>query len=168
MLQEIATLVLQTSAKSRRWVRESPVPTFTGKAVSQLLPIPLARFFTRGLYDDLRNTRRRLGRYREQNIRLVNAGPRHLQAWKTMLVTDGRLIYGGKESWSLHTDAADVGFGGTLGTDMTAGAPGEIGVQATWSSFLRLRSITHRDLVAVRIRLHVDNMAFYYIVNNMI
>lgn len=185
-LQNIASHLLQTSAKARRWVRESTLRTFAGKAVSQLVPLPLARFFTRGIYDDLKHTNARRGQYPEQKIRLSNAGRRDLQAWRTMLAGDGRLICGGEESWNLHTDAADVGFGGTLGRDMRPGSPGVVEVQSIWSPFLRLKSITHRELVAVRrslenafiraqlhgyhgsLLLHVDNMAVFYIVNNMV
>lgn len=185
-LRSMATRLLQTVPKSRRWVRESLVRTFAGTAISQLVPIPLARFFTRGIYDDLKKSQPRRGRYPEQNVRLSNAGIRDLKAWRDMLQGDGRLIYGGAEAWNLHTDAADVGYGGTLGTDLRPGTPGEIEVQAVWSPFLRLKSITHRELVAVRlslesdlvqarlqeyhgtIRLQVDNMAVFYIVNNMV
>lgn len=185
-LQKKARHLLQTAARSRRWVRENVVRTFTGGAISQLVPIPLARFFTRGLYDDLKCTQVRRGRYPNQSIRLSNAGRRDLEAWSTMLAGDGRLICAGEPSWNLHTDAADVGYGGTLGTDLEPGSPGDVHVQAVWSPFLRLKSITMRELVAVRktlqhdliqarlsgrkdtVLLHVDNMAVFYIVNNMV
>ena len=111
---------------------------------------------------------------------------RDLQSWATMLAGDGRLIGGGTPSWCLHTDAADVGYGATLGRDMEAWSPGELEVQGIWLPFLRLKSITLRELVAVRMALedslvqarlqgdrsmlllHVDNMAVFHIISNMV
>lgn len=98
----------------------------------------------------------------------------------------GRASNGGEESWNLHTDAEDVVYGATLGTDMCAGAAGESEVQQIWSPLQRLTSITHCEIVAVllsleqelisarlegyhgRLLLHIDNMAAFYILNNMV
>lgn len=185
-LQQMATALLQTARKRSRWVRESLLTSFCGSAVSQLVPLPLARFFTRSLYDALKKSAPRRGRYPQQTVKISHAAVRDLQSWSTMLSGDGRLIAGGEPSWCLHTDAADVGYGGTLGRDMEAGSAGELSVQGIWSPFLRLKSITRRELTAVRfsledalvqakitgdnsiLLLHVDNMAVCHIISNMV
>lgn len=185
-LREMANSLRHTARQRSRWVRENVLMSFCGSAVSQLVPLPLARFFTRSLYDALKKDAPRRGRYPERTVKLSHVALRDLRSWSTMLAGDGRLIYGGKPSWCLHTDAADVGYGGTLGRDMTAGSEGEISVQGIWSPFLRLKSITLRELVAVRLTLentlvqshvskddsllllHVDNMSVFYIISNMV
>lgn len=88
-LHERTMNLIRTASVSKRWVRESQVRSFTGTAISQLVFVPLARFFTRGLYDDLRVVQLRRGKYPEQIIRLTNAGRRDLQAWASMLAGDG-------------------------------------------------------------------------------
>lgn len=185
-LQEMASLMLKTTRQRSRWVRENVLASFCGSAVSQLVPLPLARFFTRSLYDALKDGAPRRDRHPERTVKLSHAGLRNLQSWAKMLAGDGRLIGGGKPSWCLHTDAADVGYGATLGQDMRAGSQGEVEVQGIWSPFLRLRSITLRELVAVRmaledsvvqsrltgdhsiVLLHVDNMAVVHIISNIV
>lgn len=112
-----------------------------------------------------------------------SAGPKNLGC---PTEGDGRLIYGNSTpSWNLRTDASDVGYGATLGRNLLAGSPGEQQVQAIWSPFLRLKSITARELTAVRrslqdlrpalslseartVLLHTDNQAVAYILGNMV
>ena len=185
-LQSTVATLLSTARQRSRWVRENLLSSFCGKGVSQLVPLPLARFFTRSLYDSLKKEAPRRGLYPERTVKLSHAGLRDLQSWSTMLAGDGRLIGGGEPSWCLHTDAADLGYGATLGHDMRPGSQGEITVQGIWSPFLRLKSITLRELTAVRlaledalvqaqvsgdksmILLHVDNMAVFHIIRNMV
>lgn len=84
--------ILRTACKARRWVRQNQLRIFTGLAISQLVPIPLARFFTRAIYDDLSVTQARNGCYPQQCVRLSNAGMPDLLARQSMTVRDSRLI----------------------------------------------------------------------------
>ena len=185
-LQSMASTLLRTARQRSRWVRECLLSSFCGRAISQFIPFPLARFFTRSLYDTVKADAPRRGRVPELCVKLSHATLRELQSWSTMLAGDGRLIGGGKLAWCLRTDAADVGFGATLGRNVTAGYAGEIKVQGMWSPFLRLKSITLRVLIAVRFALedalvqatasgdnsllliHIDNMAVFHIISNMV
>lgn len=54
----------------------------------------------------------------------------------------------------MHADAADVGYGGTLGLDMAAGSPGLWEGRGIWTAEERAQSITLRELRAVRLLLH--------------
>jgi hypothetical protein len=86
----------------------------------------------------------------------------------------------------MHSDAADVGYGGTLGTCVEAGSPGLWEGQGLWATAERAESITLRELKAVRllfqrhfasyvakaetkrILLHEDNQAVVHILNAMV
>ena len=149
----MAATLLSTARQRSRCVRENVFSSFCGKAVSQLVPLPLAQFVTQSLYDFLKKEATRRGRYPERTVKLSHAGLRDLQSWSTMLAGDGLLIVGGEPSWCLHTDAADLGYGATIRHDMRPGSPGEITVQVIWSPFLRLNSITLHELTAVRLAL---------------
>ena len=48
-LQEMAASLLKNSRQRSRWVRESVLSSFCRCAVSQLIPLPLSRFFTLSL-----------------------------------------------------------------------------------------------------------------------
>lgn len=52
-----------------------------------------------------------------------------------------------------HSDASDVEFGGTLGTDITAGSPGLWEARGLWSAKERQQSITLKELRTVRLLL---------------
>lgn len=54
----------------------------------------------------------------------------------------------------MHADAADLGYGGTLGLNMDAGSPGLWEGQGFWTAEDRASSITVRELRAVRLLLH--------------
>jgi hypothetical protein len=86
----------------------------------------------------------------------------------------------------MHSDAADVGYGGTLGTCTDAGSPGLWEGQGIWGTRERAESITLRELKAVRLLLqrhfaafvarpstkrilvHEDNQAVVHILNAMV
>ncbi|PXF49274.1 hypothetical protein BWQ96_00848 [Gracilariopsis chorda] len=86
----------------------------------------------------------------------------------------------------MHSDAADVSYGGTLGTNMAHGSPGSWVAQGLWSAADCAKSITLRELRAVRLLLarsfaayvsdrrirrlllHEDNQAGVYILNSMV
>lgn len=171
---------------------------FLGKAISNLVPIPLARFYCRSLYDDVSKTTRNAKAHKAQDsrwkkkTRLSPESLQDLKTWSTLTAGDGRLMYESEAGWCLHTDAADVGYGATLGTDLMAGSRGPLEAQAIWSPFRRLQSITVRELVAVRkaletshfqaqlqsgrpdkstclkILVHIDNLAVVRILTNMV
>lgn len=166
-------------------VRADVLQIFLGKAISNLTPLPLARFYSRSLYDCLKGT------MRGGKVRLSRAALLDLKTWRTLSAGDGRLMYSRRDySWTVHTDAADVGWGATIGTNTMAGSPGQLEVQRLWSPFTRLASINLRELQAIRltleqkavrlvlhaptrqetmnILLHVDNMGIVQIVNNMV
>ena len=185
-LQSLAKGLLQ-QVRSRATpgrVRKEALQHFLGKAISTLLPVPLARFYTRSLYNCLK------GEVIQGCVRLDRTALWDLKTWRMLTAGDGRLMYAGQASWCMHTDAADMGYGATLGTDLTAGSPGELEAQEIWSPFRRLQSITCRELVAVRLALeqqgfqqrlldrnphtrqtvlvHIDNMAVVRILENMV
>jgi hypothetical protein len=86
----------------------------------------------------------------------------------------------------MHSDAADVGYGGTLGFNQEAGSPGLWAGRGMWEARDRAESITLRELRAVRLLLqrhfadyvrreetrklllHEDNQAVVYILNAMV
>lgn len=57
-------------------------------------------------------------------------------------------------SFFMHSDAADVEYGVTLGFNPRAGSPGLWAAQGFWTAEDSLKSITLRVLRAVRLLLH--------------
>lgn len=194
-LHSMASKMLHQARSGGFSVSSSLLQKFLGKAISNLVPVPLARFYCRSLYDDLSSTvssQGPRGRRRSGKTRLSQVSLQDLKTWATLTAGDGRLLYAEEASWCLHTDAADVGFGATLGRDMTPGSPGLHEAQALWSPFRRLQSITTRELVAVRkaletkaftaqlqsplptrtcqlqLLIHIDNLAVVRILSNMV
>jgi hypothetical protein len=53
----------------------------------------------------------------------------------------------------MHSDAAGVGYGGTLGTDPETGSPGSWEGRGLWATEERAEAITLRELKAVRLLL---------------
>lgn len=107
-----------------------------------------------------------------------------------MVAGSGRLIYEPSFVFAVHTDAADVGFGGTTGRNLQAGSEGELEVQNIWPPFSRPGRINLRELKAVRLTLesepvqpilkapgekkietlllHVENLPIVHMLNNMV
>ena len=88
---------------------------------------------------------------------------------------------------AIHTDAADMGFGGTLNTrDLRPGVHGMWSAQGVWDWKARAESITLRELRAIRLLLcgqlgqetrtagvrdlllHIDNQAVVHITNSLV
>lgn len=128
--------IVMYSQKRSQWVREILLTSFCGLVVSQIVPFPLSRFFTRSLYIALKNYAPPRGRYQKRAVRLSHTALWDLQSWVTILAGDGRLTDAGRPSWWLHTDAADIGYGGTLGRNRAPGFAEEVSVQGIWSPFL--------------------------------
>jgi hypothetical protein len=97
---------------------EDRLRMFCGVCVSLSLAMPFARFCTRSLLDDM--TRRpRAGRASRNGnrCRLSHQSIRDLQMWRKLAstATDGRPIRPLPTNGIMHTDSADVGFGGNVG-----------------------------------------------------
>jgi hypothetical protein len=76
---------------------------------------------------------------RPQTLAFVDSGRRQLQPPPADL--------------TMHSDAADVGYGGTLGTCSGAGSPGLWKGHGLWAAKERAEPITLRELKAVRVML---------------
>jgi hypothetical protein len=173
---------------------------FCGVAVSLSLALPLARFYTRSLYWDMSLRERSL--HRESavgacdaarawespwvKVRLSRQSLRDLSYWRTLTRGEGRDLWRVEPDLVMHSDAADVGYGGTLGFDRVAGSPGLWAGRGMWEASDRMESITLRELRSVRlllqrhfadyvrspatrkILLHEDNQAVVYILNAMV
>jgi hypothetical protein len=64
--------------------------------------------------------------------------------------TDGRPIRTLPTNGIMHTDAADVGFGGTLDVEGNPGDPGQWQDQGIWGWMDRAECISVRELKAIR------------------
>ncbi len=128
--------------------------------MSLTLAMPFARFYTRALYWDLGKATRGKPAARDgRRCRLSHQSLPDLRTWRTMTSTDceGRPIHPPVSQAVLHSDAADVGYGGTLGTDDSAGAPGIWEAQGIWKWQDRAESISYRELKAIRMLLTKRN-----------
>jgi hypothetical protein len=119
-------------------------------------------------------------------VRLSRQSLRDLSYWRTLTRGEGRDLWRVEPDAVMHSDAADVGYGGTLGFDRTAGSQGLWAGRGMWEARDRAESITLRELRAVRlllqrhfadyvrspstrkILLHEDNQAVVYILNAMV
>ncbi len=80
---------------------------------------------------------------------------RDLKTWREFARTErqGRAMHPTAPDVVLHTDAADVGYGGTMGTTDRAGDPGLWWAQGVWSWQDRAESISYQELKALRMML---------------
>lgn len=99
---------------------------------------------------------------------------------------EGRDLQHFKPDLTVHSDAADVGYGGNLGYDKRAGMPGSWAGQSFWTAADRQESITLLELRSVRLLLarsfaryvsrpvvrhlllHEDNSAVVFILKFMV
>jgi hypothetical protein len=120
--------------------------------VSLSLAMPFARFYTRSLLDDLtRKTRASRAARNGSRCRLSHQATRDLRMW-TRLATateEGRPIRPLATNGTLHTNAADVGFGGTPALNGNPGDPGTWQDQGTWQLRDRAECISVRELKAI-------------------
>jgi hypothetical protein len=189
-VHQMSARLLREASIGRRWVSRVRLRSFVGICVSLSLAMPYARFYTRSLYWDLARggaCLRRADRDRKR-CRLSHQGLRDLRVWRrlTSAEKDGRQIHSPAPQLSLHSDASDVGYGGTLGPHSAQGEPGLWESQGIWGWADRAKSISYRELKAVRlllqsqlarqiakegathIRLHCDNQAVVHVVNAMV
>lgn len=133
----------------RRRVSTDSARSFCGICVSLTLSMPWARFYTRTLYSDVsgRGTSDVRGR-----SRFSLQSVRYLRFWRQLSSPSCDVIFElpvrtHPVEAAMHTDSADMGYGGTLSTtDMTAGAPGMWVYQGAWAWQDRSDHITLREL----------------------
>lgn len=185
-VRRLAGKLLKEVRFGKRWVTSQRLRSFCGVCVSLTLAMPWARFYTRALYWDLGSNRPRDNRGR---CRLSHQSIKDLRFWKGLAEHDlgGRPMTQPVPQAAMHTDAADMGFGGTLNTDdLRQGVPGMWCSQGVWSWKDRAKSISLRELKAIRklllgrlgqriaassvtdLLLHVDNQPVTHIVNSLV
>jgi hypothetical protein len=144
-------------ALGRRWVDAAKLGSFLGLCVSLTLAFPFSRFYSRSLYNDLSRGQTRDKRASRGGacVRLSHQSVRDLDCWRRLAGYEGtgRPILPLSSDGDLHTDAADVGYGGTLDTDGEPGQDGQWQEQGIWSWRDRAESISVRELRAVRVLL---------------
>jgi hypothetical protein len=124
-VHDIAWAILRQARQRRRWVSRDRLRSLCGACVSLSLAMPFARFYTRSLFDDMnRRPRECLASRNGNRCRLSHQSIRDLRMWRKLAGTeiDGRSIRTLPTNGIMHTDAADVGFDGTLDV---AGNPGD-------------------------------------------
>jgi hypothetical protein len=144
----IARAILRQARQGRRWASRDRVRSFCGVCVSLSLAMPFARFYTRSLFDDMTRRPRESRASRNGNrCRLSYQSIRDLQMWRKLASTetDGRPIRPLPTIGIMHTDAADVGFGGTLESRATqetldSGRTKEYGNERTDQTAFRSRN----------------------------
>ena len=206
-VQRLARRLLGLAARNRRLVPADKLRTFCGVCVSLTLALPLARFFTRSLYWDQARAeqaaregvgsggetierrprgRKGKGEVTIDRVRLSRQSLRDLRHWRNLVRGDGRDLVRVEADVGMHADAADVGYGGTLGWELEQGRPGMWAGRGFWTAADRVQSITLRELRAVRlllqqhfaeyvkddrvkrVLLHEDNRAVVYVLNAMV
>ena len=201
-LRKLAKELLLSVQRNRRLVSAARLRHFCGVAVSLTLALPLSRFYTRSLYWDLSLAEKhaasrgnldaaghpRSGWFRAEyaKVRLSRQSIRDLRYWRSLARGEGRDLIRPEPSLTAHSDAADLGYGGTLGFEQQAGRPGLWEGRGLWEAKDRMESITLRELKAVRLLLqrhfaeflkdpsvrhllvHEDNQAVVYVLNSMV
>lgn len=119
-------------------------------------------------------------------MRVCRQSMRDLSFWRSLSRGEGRDLIRLPPNVTMHSDAADVGYGGTLGFDEEQGSRGLWEGKGFWTTEERGQSITLRELRAVRlllhrhfcdyvsapgvrkILLHEDNQAVVFVLNAMV
>jgi len=185
-VRRLSGRLLREAILGRRWVSKKALATFCGVCVSLTLGMPWARFYTRSLYWDMSSGRRRDSRGR---MRLSHQSLRDLKKWKDLSKQElqGRPIFPSTPTAAMHTDAADVGYGGTLNAeDLSPGVDGNWRAQGILNWRDRAESISYRELKAIRLLLqgslgknvldqghkdlllHVENQGVVHITNSFV
>jgi hypothetical protein len=90
---------------------------------------------------------------RWEKVRLSGQSVRDLAYWRSLTRGEGRDLHPPPAHLTMHSDAADVGYGGTLGLESEAGSPGLWEGHGLWATAERAEPITLRELRAVRLLL---------------
>ena len=151
-LRRMANKLLRQISHGKGFVSASLLTTFCGMAVSLTLAVPLARFYTRSLYTALTHSRRERGRSQDrtrERVRLNSTCAKDLRYWRR-LGPEGRCMREMAPDACVHSDAADLGWGGTFGQDLRPGSMGEP-VQGWWNVVEKNTTIAFRELRALRL-----------------
>ena len=131
-VRQLRKALLKEVCLGRRWVQSLALTSFCGTCISLSLAMPWARFYTRSLYWDMSAGRVRDSRGR---CRLSSQAVRDLRFWRDLpeVSLEGHQLISTKPTGAMDTDAADMGYGGTLNVrDVTPGAPGMWCTQGVW------------------------------------
>jgi hypothetical protein len=159
-MRAMARSLFDQARIGRRWVSREKLRTFAGTCVSLTLAMPYARLFTRAIYDDLgsgrghaptNGTAARNG----ARVRLSHQSHSDLRTLKRLTSDnkEGRPMQPVVPDRIMHSDAAEVGYGGTLDFDGRPGYSGLWESQGVWRWRDRAQNITVRELRAVRMLL---------------
>lgn len=182
----LAAKLLNSVRFGRRWVNPKIVEHFCGVCVSLTLAMPWERFYIRALYWEISVTRLRdkPGRCRQSHQSI-----RDLQSWRrlTKEELDGSPMVSPEINATVHSDAADLGYRRTLNSsENRPGISGQLASQGVWNWKDRAKTITYRELRAVRVLLSeplgkevvrkeyrnllpfIDNQAVVHITNSLV
>jgi hypothetical protein len=152
----MSSTILRQAAQGRQWVSRKRLSTFAGTCVSLTLAMPFARFYTRSLCDDMRSYKLKTqsnhaAARNGERMRICHQCVRDLKTWRKLTASEklGRSMHPQAPDGIMHTDAADVGYCGTLGI---TGNPGDAGLwesQGAWGWKDRAKCISECELRAV-------------------
>ena len=99
--------------------------------------MPLARLYTRSLYDSLKPGHKR--------SLVSHQGIRDLRHWRDLILQPShRVMQKPSPSMAMHSDASTlVGQGGTLSQDLRPGTQGQWEARGLWDPLYRTKHITH-------------------------
>lgn len=184
-VQRLSSALLHSARKSRRLVSRSFLTSFCGFTASLNLVMPLSRFYTRSLHDDLARHSTCSASRNDSRVRLSNRSLRDLKHW-ARVSRGGRLFVPQSPQAAVHTDASKSGYGGTLGFSLVPGTDGVVRGHGVWDALDRRESINLLELRALRMlpaprfaawlkinriwNLHgfCDNLSVVHIVNAMV
>lgn len=147
-MRRMAGKLLRQARQGKGMVSGSALKSFCGSAVSLTLAVPLARFHTRSLYDALTYAKRERDGKRAR-VRVNAVARQDLMFWRK-LGPEGRCMLERDTVLGTHSDAADLGWGGTASLDLRSGVDG-VPMQGVWSSVERAKTIAFRELRALRL-----------------
>lgn len=85
---------------------------------------------------------------RGQKGTIDESGMKDMKVWST-IGEEGRTFVDPVPTHTIHTDAAELGWGGTIGDSLPAGDEGYAAYQGVWGSEERKDMISLRELKAV-------------------
>lgn len=186
-VRSIASRMLRRFQLNRRRVSASFIRRFCGVCVSLNLGFALPLLYTRASCCDLsRGLEWDKKLTRDPHLPFSRQVIRDLQYWFSLTRGEGRYIQPPGANLNLHSHAADVGFGGKLGPDLTMGSCVLWSYRGLCTMEERMQGITLRELRAVwlllirsfskyvsnpsvrRLLLHCDNQPVVYLLNSMV
>jgi hypothetical protein len=147
-VEGLAARLIRECYRNRGHVLRDAVERFCGVLVALTLGFPLARFYTRSLYTDLKKSGNSV------HVRLAAQSLHDLKSLRNFDPGDGRKFVLPVPRTIVHADASDIGYGGTLNyDDQTPGADGIFRAQGIWEASDRREIIALRELRALRLLL---------------